>query len=383
MEDHIVFHIGRKKSPALGLVTFILSTAAVGAQDSAVPGIYFPPSGQSIANQNIKRPEEVGMRFEMIARINAGMRGNRWALWRHGYLVHVEGDFNKNAEVASLRKTWHALTVGAAIGQGKIPSVHQKINVWRKELTGKDAQATWWHVITQTSGFDYPYGEHPAYEPGQVWTYSDKNPRHLCTALARVYGKKDYTDNYDDIVREAYFDAIDMRGWTTRVNQDGIRFQLDLEDMGRLGLLVLARGKWRAKQVIPQSFVEQLEVKQTRGAKVNYDGPDDGVIGLDPKEFPEAPYGFMTWVNTDGDYYPGADKAWAWGAGAGGSRVLWNRRNGIVFAGFGVPSGPSSNGIPHIIESCIAGPNPLIGNARRCLCIVLGEGRRLGDANSP
>jgi len=349
---------------ALGLILFNSSAAAMETQDFGKAGIYFAPLGQSIANQNLRRPEEVGVRPEIVARLKVKMQDHRWALWRHGYLVHVEGDFNKNTEVASLRKTWHALTVGAAIGQGKIPSVHQKINVWRKELTGKDAKATWWHVITQTSGFDYPYGEHPAYEPGQIWTYSDKNPRHLCTALARVYGKKDFTDSYDDVVREAYFEAIDMRGWTTRVNQDGIRFQLDLEDMGRLGLLVLARGRWRDKQVIPQSFVEQLEIKQTYGARVNYNGPDDGIIGLDPKEFPEAPYGFMTWVNTDGDYYPGADKAWAWGAGAGGSRVLWNRRNGIVFAGFGVPKGPSSNGIPHIIESCIDGPNPLIENVR-------------------
>jgi CubicO group peptidase (beta-lactamase class C family) len=354
-----------EKYLVLGWILSASLAPAAETQESGTPSYYFPPPGQSIVNQNRLLPEEVGMRPEFVARIKDRMQGNRWALWRHGYLIHVEGDFNRNTEVASLRKTWHALTVGAAIGQDKIPSVHEKIHIWRKELTGKDAKATWWHVITQTSGFDYPYGEFPAYEPGQIWTYSDKNPRHLCTALARVYGKRDYADGYDDVVRQAYFDAIDLRGWTTRVNQDGIRFQFDLEDMGRLGLLLLARGKWQDEQVIPRSFVEQLETKQTYGARVNYSGPDDGVIGLDPKEFPEAPYGYMTWVNTDGDYYPGADRAWAWGAGAGGSRVLWNHRNGIVFAGFGVPSGPSPDGIPHIIESCIAGPNPLVASVGR------------------
>ena len=327
----------------LALAFIILSSSATAAKTR---GIYFPPLGQSIADQNRKLPEEVGMSPHFIARIRDRMKGNRWALWRDGYLVHVDGDFNKNTEVASLRKTWHALTVGAAIGQGRIPSANQKLGLWCKELSGKDTRATWRHVMTQTSGFDYPYGDHPAYEPGQMWTYSDRNPRHLCNALARVYGKKDWTDDYDDVVRAAYFDAIGMRGWTTRPRQDGIRFQLDLEDMGRLGILVLARGRWRDKQVIPRNFVEQLERKQTRGARVNYNGPDDGSVGLDPKQFPEAPYGFMTWVNTDGDYYPGADKAWAWGAGAGGSRVLWNHRNGIVFAGFGVPQGSSSPSTP-------------------------------------
>lgn len=147
--------------------------------------------------------------------------------------------------------------------------------------------------------------------------------------------------------------------WETSVREDGIRFHFDLEDMGRLGLLVVARGRWQDKELIPEWFVEQLESKQTHGARVNYDGPDDGRVGLDPKKFPEAPYGFMTWVNTDGDHYPGADRAWAWAAGTGGSVVLWNHRNGIVFAGFGINAEPTPNGIPHIIESCIASDNPL------------------------
>ena len=208
-------------------------------------------------------------------------------------------------------------------------------------------------MITQTSGFDYPYGDYSAYQPGEMWTYSDKNPRQLCNALARVYGKDDYSDHYDDVVRKAYFDAIGMKGWSTSVNQDGIRFHFDLEDMGRLGLLVLARGQWDGKKIIPQWFVEQLEYKQTYGAKANYNGPDDGIISLSLKKFPEAPYGYMTWVNTDGDYYPGADKAWAWGAGAGGSYILWNHKFGIVFAGLGVNTKTTSDGIPHIIESCL------------------------------
>ncbi|KPK36051.1 MAG: hypothetical protein AMJ65_16760, partial [Phycisphaerae bacterium SG8_4] len=141
---------------AAGLMLFPLSAGPFQMQDSQARGIYFPPPGQSIANQDCREPEAVGMNPEFIARIKERMKGNRWALWRHGYLVFVNGDFNKNTEVASLRKTWHALTVGAAIGQDRIPSVHQQIGVWCEELTGKDAEATWWHVITQTSGFDYP-----------------------------------------------------------------------------------------------------------------------------------------------------------------------------------------------------------------------------------
>ena len=45
----------------------------------------------------------------------------RWALWRHGHLVHVQGDFHQTVDVASLRKTWHAMIVGAATPAGADP----------------------------------------------------------------------------------------------------------------------------------------------------------------------------------------------------------------------------------------------------------------------
>lgn len=348
----------RLRIPCVSLIlTLVLARGGVGG--AADGRFYFPPPGESFKEQDRRSPGDVGLRSEVVEELKSHMKSERWALWRHGYLVHVEGDFNRNTEVKSLRKTWHALTVGAAIKQGRIPSIDQRISVQCNELAGKHANATWRHVITQTSGFDYPYEDYPGYGPGEMWTYSDKNPRHLCNALARVFGKKDYSDDYDDVVCTAYFDAIGMRGWKTNVRQDGIRFQFDLEDMGRLGLLVVTRGRWVEKELIPRSFIEKLETKRTRGAKVNYNGPDDGRVGLDRRRFPEAPYGFMTWVNTDGDYYPGADRAWAWGAGAGGSYVLWNHENGIVFAGFGVNTRPTASGIPHAIELCIAGDNPL------------------------
>ncbi|MFB0551972.1 MAG: DUF5060 domain-containing protein [Phycisphaerae bacterium] len=326
--------------------------------DSNTQGIYFPPPGEGLDKQDRRKLQEVGLNHSVIEQLKG--KASLWALWRHGYLVHVEGDFNQRTEVASLRKTWHALTVGAAIKQGKIPSYHQKISIWNKELAGNDSEATWWHVMTQSAGFDYPYDDYPDYKPGKTWTYSDHNPFHLCNALSKVYGKKNYYDNYSDVVEQAYFDSIGMRGWSTSTRHDGIRFHFDLEDMGRLGLLVLARGKWKDKEIIPQWFVEELETKQTHGMLVNYDGPYDGKIGLNPTVYPECPYGYMTWVNTDQDLYPRADAAWAYGAGAGGTYILWNHRNGIVFAGVAVKTGPTSDGIPHIIERNITGLNPLV-----------------------
>lgn len=310
--------------------------------------LYFAPPGEGLDKQAMRRPQEAGINPVLIDSLKG--KATRWALWRDGYLIHVEGDFNQTVHVASLRKTWHALAVGAALKQGKIPSIDQKISFYEIDLKGHHAHATWRHVITQSSGFDYPYAHHPAYQPGEMWTYSDANALHLTNALAKVWGKKGYEDNYGDVLKAAYFDAIGMRGWKASARYDGAVLDLDLEDMGRLGLLVLARGIWQEKELIPRWFVEQLETKQTRGMKVNYDGPNDGKI---PMNYKEVPYGFMTWVNTDGDMYPKADRGWAWGTGSGGNGVFWNYKLGIVFATHGRQR---DFPFPEIIEAHLSKP---------------------------
>lgn len=129
--------------------------------------------------------------------------------------------------------------------------------------------------------------------------------------------------------------------------------------MGRLGLLVLARGQWAGRQLVPRKFVEELEVKQTAGLKVNYNGPNDGrpttLYGHEAR-YPEAPYGYMTWTNTDGTIYPEAHRAWAWGSGAGGHIILWNRNLGIVFVAH---HRDRAVAFPVIIEANIVGPDSL------------------------
>ncbi|MDP6778203.1 MAG: hypothetical protein QGI83_15715 [Candidatus Latescibacteria bacterium] len=69
--------------------------------------------------------------------------------------------------------------------------------------------------------------------------------------------------------------------------------------------------------------------------------------------FPECPYGYLTWTNSDGDYFPGADPKWVHGAGAGGTYILWNRSHGIVFASAGIRMHPSKDSVPQHIEACL------------------------------
>jgi CubicO group peptidase (beta-lactamase class C family) len=334
----------------------------------------FPGSGQGLGVWDRLSPEDAGLDVGVIGAIDRFVEANpnahprcspRWGLWRCGRLIHasVEDDdgFVETIDVASLRKTWHAMMVGAAVHQERIPSIDQPIGEWI-EVEERFASVTWRHVMMQTAGLDYPYGEYPSYEPGKMWTYSDLNLVVLCNALARVYGREDFYDDYASCASAAYFDAIGMEGWSTKIVfdkasqiDDGVRFVISLDHMGRLGLFALARGCWNGERLVPEGYVETLETKQTSGLCVNYEGPNDGIVHLKDfaNQFPECPYGLLSWTNSDGDYFPGADSGWAWGAGAGGTYIVWNAKLGFVFAAAGIEMDPDRNGIPHLIERAL------------------------------
>ena len=74
---------------------------------------YFPPEGETLETQSLRSPDEVGLKKEVISTLQEKVKNGRWALWRNGHLVHVEGDFNQETEVKSLRKNVARLDRGS------------------------------------------------------------------------------------------------------------------------------------------------------------------------------------------------------------------------------------------------------------------------------
>jgi hypothetical protein len=142
-------------------VAFLFLLAGSGHAQTA--GWHFPPPGDSLQQQARREPEQVGLNPAVVEQLKGS--GTRWALWRHGYLIHVEGNWNETIDVASLRKTWHAMSVGAFLAQGKIPLLDQKVSVYNRDLKGNHAAATWRNGMMQASGFDYPDARYPTWRP--------------------------------------------------------------------------------------------------------------------------------------------------------------------------------------------------------------------------
>jgi CubicO group peptidase (beta-lactamase class C family) len=296
----------------------------------APPGVAFPPPGESPHVQPRMAPEEAGFRAEVVAALREAIVGGRWALWRHGHLAHVEGPFERATEIKSAAKAFHAALVGSALEQGRIGSVDDDVAPFTPNLAGRGI--TWRHLITQTSGL-----HDPDVLPGSRFVYHETNPTVLCHALARVWGRASYRDGYADVIASALLDPIDARGWSTEIREDGVRLVMDLEDLGRFGLLMVTGGVWGDRRVLPEDFVRDLGTKQTRGIPPDYDVRPKPLMplvrsGLRLEDFPEAPYGYMTWSNSDGDLWPKASPAWAAAHGAGNHIVAWNPDTGVVLA---------------------------------------------------
>jgi CubicO group peptidase (beta-lactamase class C family) len=76
---------------------------------------------------------------------------------------------------------------------------------------------------------------------------------------------------------------------------------MSTRDHARFGYLMLRRGKWNSRQIISESWIQQATA---RG------GPGD------------ADYGYLWWLNTQGDTWPDAPKT-SFAALGAGSNTIW------------------------------------------------------------
>lgn len=85
-------------------------------------------------------------------------------------------------------------------------------------------------------------------------------------------------------------------------------FEITARDLARFGLLYLRQGRWKGKQVVPESWVE----KSTHANEmVNFNGTDTGG------------YEYLWWVEYGGKHFPEATLPGMYSArGAGGHYVL-------------------------------------------------------------
>lgn len=262
---------------------------------------YWPTSGWREAS-----PAEQGMngkRLQSLFKSLGRRKVDGIVVTRHGYLVAEKYWDAYGPEVPhpvfSCTKSVASTLIALTREQGLIQSVNQPLTdffpEWLAEgVDPRKKEVTLQHVLTMTSGIDWPEGNYAA--PDNVvaqWTRSsdwvqfvldrplDKDPgtkfnystgaSHLLTAIVNRATGKTPLEMADEYIFAPL--GISSPAWQTDpagVQCGGYGLQLTPRDMAKFGYLFLNRGCWEGRQLVPEAWVDEATVSHVQIGPLGY-----------------------------------------------------------------------------------------------------------------
>ncbi|HYE55356.1 MAG TPA: serine hydrolase [Chitinophagaceae bacterium] len=235
-------------------------------------------------------PEEEGVSSEAITQFLQAAAGSRhefhsFMILRHGKVV-AEGWWHPykpalKHTMYSVSKSFTATAIGFAVAEKKL-SVDDKVITYFKDdlpdtVSPNLAQLRISDLLTMSVGHQAdPSGvvgssndwakaflKVPVmYEPGTKFVYNSAATYMLSAIVQKVTGQK-----IIDYLTPRLFDPLGISGIDWEVDPMGINvggwgLRLKTEDMAKFGQLFLQKGKWRGKQILPASWVEEATTKK-------------------------------------------------------------------------------------------------------------------------
>ncbi len=342
------------------VVLLVWGSGPVWVQQTGQP--YFPAPGDGWQK---KKPDEVGMDSALLARAVEWAKGQETRkpldfsdqvkifgrvlgplpqergrtnglIVRHGYIVAEWGDTNRIDPTYSAAKSYLSTLLGLALDKGLIRDVHDPVGHYIKDGgydSPHNAKITWHHHAQQTSEWEGTLWEKPhdfigieefgdgrreprqLREPGTHYEYNDVRINRFALSLLRVFRKP-----LPQVLKEEIMDPIGasdtwqyhgygnsnvvIDGKTMRSVTGGTRWGgglwINTRDHARFGYLFLRKGRWGHRQVLSEKWVRMAT---TRGTL-------------------ESDYGYLWWLNTDGEAWPSAPRS-AFAAQGHGSNTVW------------------------------------------------------------
>jgi CubicO group peptidase (beta-lactamase class C family) len=267
---------------------------------------------------------------------------------RDNVVVASWGDTRQVDFTFSVAKSYLGLLAGVAVADGLIESLDEPValRVHDGGFEGPHNGAiTWRHLLQQTSEWEGSlFGKsdvidrnrnlvlegqgrkgdpRPLRAPGTYWEYNDVRVNRLALSLLRIFRRP-----LPEVFRERIMQPIgasDTWRWhgyrTSVVEIDGRMIEsvsggshwgggveIHADDQARIGLLMLQRGMWEGRRVLPESWIDESLVPCALHAN----------------------YGFMWWLNTGRIRYPSAPATGFYASGAGGNITWVDPENRIV-----------------------------------------------------
>ncbi|MBR0140114.1 MAG: serine hydrolase [Firmicutes bacterium] len=131
----------------------------------------------------------------------------------------------------------------------------------------------------------FAFGKPLTYEPGTRWVYNNACPIILGRMMAKLTG-----ENLIDWLRPRFFEPMEIRNPQWLTDPQGFTcgaggLQLNVKELARIGLLVLDKGSYKGRQIVPSAYVEEaVRFHIDNGIGVSPDKPDS-----------KAGYGYFFW----------------------------------------------------------------------------------------
>jgi CubicO group peptidase (beta-lactamase class C family) len=293
----------RRRFPLVLLLLAGLSVAA------AAPGASAQASTQPATHEWTawETPEAGGMSAEGLARVEARLRdmdSSAMMIVTGGRVAFTYGDLAEVSYLASVRKTVLALLYGIEVARGRIDLDRTLAQAGFEEhggLTPAESAALIRHVIAARSGIHLPASNsgddlasappRGTHAPGTYYLYSNWDFNAAGTLFELETGRDLFDALEAELAGPLGFQDFDrarhVKGGNLEVSMHpSYHMHFSTRDMARLGELMLRRGSWQGRQVVPAAWIDEMTSPLTPVGEMNPSHRRQGPHG----------YGYMTWV---------------------------------------------------------------------------------------
>ena len=262
-------------------------------------------------------PESQGVPSQAVATFIAGLdrlRSPHHAmLLRHGKVIAdttwAPYERDRPHSLFSISKSFTSMAVGFAISEGLLALDQRVVELLPDDLPAEIspnlAALTVRHLLTMTTGHDpepMEWGADPAsydwaksalaaplvHEPGSFWLYNTPASYLLSAIVQRRTGERML-----DYLTPRLLGPLGIANATWEQSPQGIDaggfgLAITIEDLAVFGQLLLQRGEWHGRQIVPAEWIDEATAFQVQN---NHDQPDWA-----------AGYGYQFWRCRHGAY---------------------------------------------------------------------------------
>lgn len=331
----------------LGLLVGAMMVLDRSFGESVFPGTEWEEaSPESMGLDKAKLDEAAAILSERIGRDGA----KRLIIVRHGRIVWKGPEVDERQGVWSMTKSFTSTVAALLVADGKC-TLDTRVADVLPELKATYPDVRLRHLLTMTSGYraigdeprgDYLHGPSPTpfapnpeplfVPPGTQFAYWDSAMNLLGLVLTKLAGEP-----IKEVFRRRVAEPIGMKNWDWGDfgEVDGIvvnggsgnsnrHVKISARDMARFGWLMLNRGRWRDRQLLPEWWVQEATRVQVP-ATLPWAQPESKIDG-------RGVYGFNWWVNGKGadgqQALPAAPVGTFWASGHNNNRCFvvpeWN-----------------------------------------------------------